>query len=84
MKKVGQVIEAAITDAGSTLYCVIADESTSEGIDDEIIAQIRQSRFLVADLTDEGGPGSPKCILRSWFCMRSGVTGNLYLQREAV
>ena len=57
MKRVGQVIEATITDAGYTPYCVITDDSISEGIDDEIIAQIRQSRFLIADLTDEGDQG---------------------------
>lgn len=55
MEKVRQAMEEAIAAAGYTPYCVITDDSISEGIDDEIIAQMRRSRFLIADLTDEAG-----------------------------
>ena len=67
MAKVQQAFEQALTDAGYTPYCVITDDSISEGVDDEINAQIRQSRFLIADLTDEGDQGRRNIYYEAGF-----------------
>lgn len=52
-------IKPAIEDAGYRPYLIIRDPSVNK-IDDAIIANIRQSKFMVADLThgDDGHRGS--------------------------
>ncbi|MDP2141757.1 MAG: hypothetical protein Q8L20_13185 [Gammaproteobacteria bacterium] len=49
-----QAIEPGILDAGFDSYKVDLSEHNNK-IDDEIIAQIRRSRFVVADFTDHRG-----------------------------
>lgn len=48
-------------------------------IDDAIIAEIRRSRFIVADFTHEGKRCERRCLLRGWLCRRSGDTCLLYM-----
>ena len=62
-----EVMEGAIRDAGYSPYSVITDDSISGGIDDKIIAQIRQSRFLIADLTDEESQGRRNVYYEAGF-----------------
>ena len=76
MEKIRSTIEDAISEAGYRPYCVINDEGISGGIDDEIIAQIRQSRFLVADLTDltdEASQGRRNVYYEAGFAYGQGL-----------
>jgi hypothetical protein len=46
----------------------IDNKEHANKIDDEIIAEIRRSRFVIADFTCEKEKGTRRCLLRSWFC----------------
>ena len=66
-------IVGAITNAGYRDYRVdkeIVQSSDAGKIDDTIVAEIRRSRFVIADFT-HGRGGIVQCVFRSWLCLRS-------------
>ena len=70
-------IKLGIEDAGYEAVRIDEKEHTNK-IDDEIIAEIRRSRFVVADFT-QGDDGARGCLLRSWLCTWIRYRGHFYL-----
>jgi hypothetical protein len=60
-------IELAIRDPGYRALRIDKKEHNNK-IDDEIIAKIRRSKFLVADFTFEKEKVTRRCLLRGGFC----------------
>ena len=82
-EKVAPAIEGAIQDAGYTPLLIMRDLRT-HSIPDQIVHQLRQSRFVVADLTghllcDSDELGRAECVLRSRFCGRSWPGSDFHL-----
>ena len=71
-------IKRGIEDAGYEAVRIDQQEHVNK-IDDEIIAEIRRSRFVVADFTqgEKGARGG--CLLRSWLCTWTRYRGHFYL-----
>jgi nucleoside 2-deoxyribosyltransferase len=67
-----QAIKPAIEDAGYTAYRVDRDPHNNK-IDDQIIAQIRQSRFVLADFTSEKGKHRGGVYFEAGFAQGLGL-----------
>ena len=63
-------IKLAVQEAGYTPIRVDQKEHINK-IDDEIIAEIRRARFLVADFTHGRDGARGGRLLRSWICTRT-------------
>ena len=82
-KKISPAIEGAIQDAGYTPLLIIRDLRT-HSIPDQIVHQLRQSRFVVADLTgrllgDSDELGRRNVYYEGWFCGGSRPGGDFHL-----
>ena len=74
-------IKPAIRNAGYEPY-LVDDDLSVDKIDDAIIANIRQSKFMVADLT-HGDDGPPReCLLRGGLCRGARLAGHPDLPRR--